>query len=178
VAHVLVVRALGIEDFIECLYPTMECTAGSSDGWPGGVHLITGSFLPAPIWLLVRVTPWRGWCEFHASDEVLGPFIRGDVEVCLPEQLFGGGRRFLEYGSDEGRVIGSPVEVFNHRRLGDFGEAVLHGLKSLEVRPERFIALTPDGFEVPWLHRLVKEGLEVGDETPTEVAPIVDVVSG
>jgi hypothetical protein len=39
----------------------------------------------------------------------------------------------LEYGSDEGRVIGSPVEVFNYRRLGDFGDAIPHGLKPLEV---------------------------------------------
>jgi hypothetical protein len=39
-----------------------------------------------------------------------------------------------------------------------------------------FIALAPDGFEVPWLRRLVREGLEVGDESPTEVAPIVDAV--
>jgi hypothetical protein len=38
--------------------------------------------------------------------------------------------------------------------------------------------LVPDGFEVPWLRWLVGEGLEVGDKTPTEVAPIVDVVSG
>jgi hypothetical protein len=36
----------------------------------------------------------------------------------------------------------------------------------------------PDGFEVPWLRRLVEERLEVGDKTPTEVAPIVDVVLG
>jgi hypothetical protein len=39
----------------------------------------------------------------------------------------------LEYGSDEGRVIGSPIEVFNYRRLGDFGDAIPHGLKPLEV---------------------------------------------
>jgi hypothetical protein len=35
-----------------------------------------------------------------------------------------------------------------------------------------------DGFEVPWLPSLVREGLEVGDETPTKVTPIVDAVSG
>jgi hypothetical protein len=97
------------------------------------VHLLAGPLLPAPIQLLVPITLWRGWCRFHASYEVLGPFIRGDVEVCLLEQLFGGGWHFLEYGSDEGRVIGSPVEVFNHRCLGDFGDAVPHGLKPLEV---------------------------------------------
>ena len=40
-----------------------------------------------------------------------------------------------------------------------------------------FIALAPDGFEVPWLHRFVRERLVVGDETPTEVALIVDAMS-
>jgi hypothetical protein len=144
----------------------------------GALNLLTGPLLPAPVQLLVRVAQWHGWCGFRASDEVLGPFIRVDVEVCLPEQLFGGGRCFLEYGSDEGRVIGSPVEVFNHRCLSDFGDVVPHCLKSLEVRPEGFIALEPDGFEVPWLCCLVREGLEVGDEMPTEVAPIIDALSG
>ena len=78
---------------------------------------------------------------------------------------------------DEGRVIGSPVEIFNHRCLGDFGDAVPHGMKPLEVSPECFIALVPDGFEVSWLRRFVREGLEVGDETLTKVTPIVDAVS-
>jgi hypothetical protein len=39
-----------------------------------------------------------------------------------------------------------------------------------------FIPPASDGFEVPWLRRLVGEGLKVGHETPTEVAPVVDVV--
>jgi hypothetical protein len=176
--HVLVVRTLGIKDFIQCLYPSAGCAAGSSDGWTGGAHLLAGPLLPAPVRRLVRIAPWRGWCGFCASDEVLGTFIRGDVEVCLPEQLFGGGKRFLEYGSDKGRVVGFPVEVFNHCCLGDFGDAVPHGLKPLEVRPKGFIASAPNGFEVPWLRRLVEEGLEVGDEAPTEVVPIVDAVWG
>jgi hypothetical protein len=138
------------------------------------VHLLAGPLLLTSIWLLVRVTPWRGLRVF---DDVLGPFIRGDVEVCLLEQLFGGGWCFLEYASDESRVIGSPVEIFNHRCLGDFGDTVPHGLKPFEVRSECFIALAPDGFEVPWLRRIVRERLEVGDETLAEIAPIVDAVS-
>jgi hypothetical protein len=133
VAHVLVVRALGIEDFIQYLFPSAWCTVSSCDRWPGDMHLFAKPLLPAPIWLLVCVTPWRGWCGLRASDEVLGPFIRGDVEVCLPEQLLRGGRRFLEYGLDESRVIGSPKEILNHRYLGDFGDAVPHGLKPFEV---------------------------------------------
>jgi hypothetical protein len=98
-----------------------------------GVHLLAGPLLPTPVRLLVRATLWHGWRGFRTSNEVLGLFIRGDVEVCLPEQLFGGNGCFLEYGSDGGRVIGSPIEVFNHHRLGDFGNAVPHGLKPLEV---------------------------------------------
>jgi hypothetical protein len=97
--------------------------------------------------------------------------------VRFSKQLFGGGRRFLQYGSDEGRVIRSPVEVLNHCCLSDLGDTVSHGLKPLEVRPKCFIALMPDGLEVPWLRRLVGEGLKVGDEMPTEVTPIVDPVS-
>ena len=84
--------------------------------------------------------------------------------------------RLLQYGSDEGRVFGSPVEVLDHCCLGDLGNAISHGLKPLEVRPKSFIPSTPDGFEVPRLRRLVGEGLEVGDKTSTEVAPIVDAV--
>jgi hypothetical protein len=53
-----------------------------------------------------------------------------------------------------------------------------HGLKSFEVRPESFIPPALDGFEVPWLRRFVGERLEVGGEAPTEVAPVVDAMSG
>jgi hypothetical protein len=166
---------MGVEDFIQCPYLSAGCAAGSSDGWLGGVHLLARPLLPAHVRLLVHVAPWRG---FRASNEVLGMFIHGDVEVHLPEQLFGGDGCFLEYGSDEGRVIGSPVEVFDHRCLDDFEDAVPHGRKPLEVRSEGFLALAPDGFEVPWLRRLIGEGLEVGDEALTEVILIVDAVSG
>jgi hypothetical protein len=55
---------------------------------------------------------------------------------------------------------------------------IYHGLKSFEVRTKSLIPSAPNGFEVPWLRRLVREGLEVGDKTPTEVAPIVDAMSG
>jgi hypothetical protein len=34
-----------------------------------------------------------------------------------------------------------------------------------------------DGFKVPWLCRFVGEGLKVGSEAPTEVAPVVGAVS-
>jgi hypothetical protein len=42
---------------------------------------------------------------------------------------------------------------------------------------EAFHPPAPDGFEVPRPRRLVREGLEVGDKTLTEVAPIIGAVS-
>jgi hypothetical protein len=96
------------------------------------VHLLARPFLPTLVWLLVHVPPWHRWHGFRASDEVLGPLIRGDVDVCLPKQLFRGGWRLLGYGSDEGRVVGSPIEDFNYGRLSDFGDVVPHCLKPFE----------------------------------------------
>jgi hypothetical protein len=61
--------------------PIRGRTSGSSDGWSGGVHLLARPLLPAPVRLLVHVAPWRGWCRFSTSDEVLGLLIYGDVEV-------------------------------------------------------------------------------------------------
>jgi hypothetical protein len=55
---------------------------------------------------------------------------------------------------------------------------ISHGLKSFEVRPKSLISPALDGFEIPRLSRLVGERLEVGDKTPTEVAPVIDAVSG
>jgi hypothetical protein len=95
VAHVHVVRALCVVDFIQCPYASTGCTTGSSDGWSGGLYLLTRPLLPAPVSLLVRIAPWHEWCRFRSSDEVLGPLVGGDVEVCLSKQLFEGGGRFL-----------------------------------------------------------------------------------
>jgi hypothetical protein len=128
--------------------------------------------------LLVRVASWCRWCRLRSFDEVLSPFVGGDVEVRLPEQLLGGSRRLLKYGSDEGRVIGSPIEVLDHCCFRNLRDTISHGLKPFEVRPKSLIPSAPDGFEVPWLLRLVGERLEVRDEAPTEVAPVVDAVSG
>jgi hypothetical protein len=129
----IVVRALGVEDVIQCPFASVGCTSGSSDGWSGGMYLLMRPLLLALVKLLVRVASWCRWCGFRSSDEVLGSLVGDDVEVCLSKQLFRGGRRFLQYGSNEGRVIGSSVEIFNHRYLGDFGDAISHGLRPLEV---------------------------------------------
>jgi hypothetical protein len=177
VAHILMIRALGIEDVVQCLLTSARCTSGTRDGWSGGVDLFTGPLLPTLVKLLVHVALWCWWRRLRSPDEVLSPFVSGDVEVRFSKQLFGGGRRFLQYGSDEGRVIRSPVEVLNHCYLSDLGDAISHGLKPLEVRPKCFIPSAPNGFEVPWLRRLVRERLKVSDEAPTEVAPIIDAVS-
>jgi hypothetical protein len=65
-----------------------------------------------------------------------------------------------------------------HGRLRDLGDTISHGLEPFEVRPESFVPPTLDGFEVPWLRWFVGEGLKVGGEASTEVAPVVDAVSG
>jgi hypothetical protein len=148
--------ALGIEDVIQCLLASMGCTLGTRDGWSGGVDLFTGPLLPTLVRLLVCVASRCWWRRFRSPDEVLSPFVSGDVEVRFSKQLFEGGQCFLQYGSDEGRVIRSPVEVLNHCCLSDLGDAISHGLKPLEVRPKCFIPLVPDGFEVPWLRGLLE----------------------
>jgi hypothetical protein len=177
VAHILVIRALGIKDVIQCPLAPVGCPSSTRDRWSSSMNLFTRPLLPTLVVLLVHVTPQCRRSRLHSPDEVLSPFTGGDVEVHFPEQLLGGGQRFLQYGSDEGRVIRPSVEVLNHCCFGDPKDAISHGLKPLEVRPKRFILPAPDGFEVPQLRWLVGEGLEVGDKAPTEVARIIDAVS-
>jgi hypothetical protein len=141
------------------------------------VDFFTRPLLPTFIGLLVRVTSWCCRGRFCSSDEVLGSFVGGDVEVGFPEQLLGGSRCFLQYGSNEGRVIRSPVEVLDYCCFRNLGDSIPHGLKSFEVRSKSLVPSALDGLEVPWLCWLVGEGLEVGDEAPTEVALVVDAVS-
>jgi hypothetical protein len=93
--HVLVVRAMGVEDVVQCSFASAGCPSGTRDGWSSGMNFFARPLLPALVGLLVRVAPWRGRSRLRSSDEVLGMFIGGDVEVRLPEQLFGGGRCFL-----------------------------------------------------------------------------------
>jgi hypothetical protein len=178
VVHIFVVRALGVEDVVQCSFASTGCPSGTRDGWSSGMDFFTRPLLPALVGLLVRVTSWRRWSRLHSPDEVLSPFIGGNVEVHLPEQLLRGGQRLFQYSSDEGRVIGSPIEVLDHCCFSNPGNAISHGLKPLEVRSKSLIPSAPDGYEVPWLRRLVGEGLEVGDKTPTEVTPIIDAVPG
>jgi hypothetical protein len=178
VAHVLVVRALGVEDVVQRAFASTRSSPGARGRWSGGVHFFVRPLLPAFVGLLVRVASWCYRCGLRSPDEVLSSLVGGDVEVGFPEQLLGGSRRLLQYGSDEGRVIGSSVEVLDHGRLRDLGDTISHGLEPFEVRPESFVPPALDGFEVPWLRWFVGEGLKVGGEASTEVAPVVDAVSG
>jgi hypothetical protein len=133
VAHVLVVRALGVEDVVQRALASARSSSGARGWRPGSVYFFAGPLLPAFVGLLVRVASWRRRCGLRSSDEVLGPLVGGDVEVGFPEQLLGGSRRLLQYGSDEGRAIGSSVEVFDHGRLRDLRDMISHGLEPFEV---------------------------------------------
>jgi hypothetical protein len=95
VVHVLVVRALGVEDVVQCALAPARSSPGARGRWSGGMHLFSRSLLPAFVRLLVRVVSWRCRCRLRSSDEVLGSLVGGDVEVGFPEQLLGGSWRLL-----------------------------------------------------------------------------------
>jgi hypothetical protein len=95
VAHIFVVWALGVEDVVQCSFASAGCPSGMRDRWSSGMDLFTRPLVPALVGLLVHVMPLCRWSRLHSPDEVLSPFIGGDVEICLPEQLLGGGRRLL-----------------------------------------------------------------------------------
>jgi hypothetical protein len=95
VTHIFVVRALGVEDIVQCSFASAGCPSGTRDGWSSGMDFFTRPLLPALVVLLVHVTSWCRWSRLRSFDEVLGPFVGDDVEVHLPEQLLGSGRRLL-----------------------------------------------------------------------------------
>jgi hypothetical protein len=85
VAHVLVVRALGVEDVVQRALASARSSSGARGRWSGGVHFFARPLLPAFVGLLVRVASWCYRCGLCSSDEVLGPLVGGDVEVGFPE---------------------------------------------------------------------------------------------
>jgi hypothetical protein len=85
VAHVLVVRALGVEDVVQRAFASARSSSGARGGRSGGVDLFTRPLLPAFVRLLVRVTSRCCRCGLCSSDEVLSSFVSGDVEVGFPE---------------------------------------------------------------------------------------------
>jgi hypothetical protein len=95
VAHVLVVRALGVEDVVLRAFSSTRSSLGARGGWSGGMNFFARPLLPAFVGLLVRIASWCRWCRLRSSDEVLGSLVGGDVEVGFPEQLLGGSRRLL-----------------------------------------------------------------------------------
>jgi hypothetical protein len=85
VAHVIVVRALGIEDVVQCTLTPTRCSSGARGGWSGGMDFFTRPLLPTLVGLLVRVASRCRRCRLCSSDEVLSSFVGGDVEVRFPE---------------------------------------------------------------------------------------------
>ena len=85
VAHVFVVRALGVEDVVQCTFTSARSSSGARGGRSGGVDLLTRPLLPAFVGSLVRVASRCCRCGLCSSDEVLSSVIGGDVEVGFPE---------------------------------------------------------------------------------------------
>jgi hypothetical protein len=86
---------LGVEDVVQCSFASAVCLSGMRDGWSNSVNLFTRPLLPVLVGLLVCITLWRRRSRLRSTNEVLSPFVGGDVEVRLPEQLLGSGRRLL-----------------------------------------------------------------------------------
>ena len=55
VAHVLVIRALGVEDVVQRTFASARSSSGARGGWSGGVDFFTRPLLPMFLGLLVRV---------------------------------------------------------------------------------------------------------------------------
>jgi hypothetical protein len=85
VVHVLVVRALGVEDVVQRAFASARSSSGARGGWSGGVDFFMRPLLPMFVGLLVRVASWCRWCRLCSSDEVLSSFVDYDVEVGFPE---------------------------------------------------------------------------------------------
>jgi hypothetical protein len=85
VAHALVVRALGVEDVVQCALASARSSSSARGWWPVSVYFFAGPLLPAFVGLLVRVASWCRRCGLRSSDEVMRPLVGGDVEVGFPE---------------------------------------------------------------------------------------------
>jgi hypothetical protein len=57
VAHVLVVRTLGVEDVIQCSFASAGCPSGTRDGWSGGMDYFTRPLFPTVVGLRRIVVP-------------------------------------------------------------------------------------------------------------------------
>jgi hypothetical protein len=90
VAHVLVVRALGVEDVAQRAFASAWSSSSARGGRSGGVDFFTGPLFPTFVGLLVHVASRCRRRRLCSSDEVLSSFVGGDVEVGFSEQLLGG----------------------------------------------------------------------------------------
>jgi hypothetical protein len=82
------VRALGVDDLVQCSYVASWHAAGLSRRGPSGVHFFSEPLVLVLVLLLVPTLLWCRGCRLHVADEVMSSFVYGDVDVCLPEQLF------------------------------------------------------------------------------------------
>jgi hypothetical protein len=57
VAHVLMVRTLGVGDVVQHSFASAGCPSGMGDGWSGGMDFVARPLLPTLVGLLVRVAP-------------------------------------------------------------------------------------------------------------------------
>jgi hypothetical protein len=96
VAHVFVVRALGVEDIVQCTFASARSSSGARGGWSSGMDFFTRPLLPTFVGLLVRVALRCRRCRLCSSDEVLSSFVGSDIEVGFLEQLLGGSQRLLQ----------------------------------------------------------------------------------
>jgi hypothetical protein len=83
VAHLLMVRTLGVEDLIHCSFIATRRAVGLSRWRSSGVHFFTGPFVPTLVLLLVHILLWCRGCGLCVADEVLGSFVDSDVDVRL-----------------------------------------------------------------------------------------------
>jgi hypothetical protein len=64
VVHVLVVRTLGVEDVVQCLFASAGCPSGMRDGWSGGVDFFAMPLLPTLVGCSRRVVVPVVWASF------------------------------------------------------------------------------------------------------------------
>jgi hypothetical protein len=85
VAHLLVVRTLGVEDLIQRPYSAAGHTAGPRWLVAQRCALLPEASCPSICPLMVHVLSWRWKCGLRASNEVLVSFVGGDVDIRLLE---------------------------------------------------------------------------------------------
>jgi hypothetical protein len=146
VAHVLVVRALGVEDVVQRALASTGSSPGARGGWSGGVYFLTRPLLPAFVGWLVRVTSWCCWCRLCSPDEILGPLVGGDVEVEMATGTRNPQTRWVLPGIEAG------VEAFYHPRVRYWTKSYTHRVYRVRVRLRSTHTRLPVGNFYPSIH--------------------------